>query len=143
MPIQPQDFFLIAEQLHYSLKISADGEPCIRTVAGRAYYSVYLALREAARTAVRDPSFNIGHQALASHLDDYEGDLEAVAVQLRELRYFREIAVYWPAETLDRHSVGLALNNAKAIVRDQSTLSRQLDAGLLKLLHQGQDFPKR
>jgi hypothetical protein len=143
MPIRPDDFVEVADRLQFGRSVGEKEERCTRTVAGRAYYAAYLSLRQAARKAVGDPRYNIGHQSLISHLDGYSGEVERAGVLLRELRYFRELSDYWLDETVDRTSVGLALNNAKGILRDEDKISSKLKVPELKRLHEPQTLPKR
>jgi hypothetical protein len=145
MGIKPSDFTDIADSLHHERKIASSAEQCVRTVAGRAYYAVYLTLRDLAKSVTGDPAFNIGHNALASHLDGYENNqqMEALAARVKELKYFREVSDYWPDVTVDRASVGLALNGAKDIVRDAQKLRPSFDAKKLARLSEPQKMPSK
>lgn len=145
MPIRPEDFTDVAEWLHNDVAIASTGEGCIRTVAGRAYYGAYLSVRQAARDALAKNDFNASHNALASHLEGYDSDVfvETIGIKLKELKYYREIADYWPADTLDKKSIGLALNSAKSIVQDQAKLIPRLDVPRLRRLHEKQERPSR
>jgi hypothetical protein len=144
MAVVPSDFCSIAESLFNDIKVSSASESCVRTVAGRAYYAAYLAMRQAARDAIGDQGFNIGHTGLIAHLKGYQDrDVRSVGTVLAELKYYRETSDYWPHETVDRRSVGLALNGAKGIVRDQSKITPKLDGQKLNRLHEPLTKPKK
>lgn len=142
MPILPADFARIADQLQFGLSVPST-EPCSRTVAGRAYYAVYLALREAARQKLNSQSFDISHEGLQSFLDGHtDMYMQTVAEKVKALFALRVISDYWMAETLDKTTVGLHLNDANALVRDLPNVAARFNTVALGAYNQPRPKPR-
>src|SRR5690242_16799497 len=94
MSVKPVDIFTVGAQLHKNTIVPA-GEPCSRTVIGRAYYAAYHAVREAVRTSYGLPTADIEHYHLrktfAQSLDPEVAD---IGIRLASLWAKRRVADY-------------------------------------------------
>lgn len=118
MPIRPEDLYAAARQLDRIDPTLVSDEVCGRTIANRAYYAAYLAIREALRTQYGDPRFDVQHTRLASALEK-SGDprVSDVGTMLKFLRLQREKADYRPNAAFDsQFLVPLLLSRAKEIL---------------------------
>lgn len=95
-----------------------DAEPTSRSVAGRAYYACYLAVREKLRT-VRGRSYDPNHNDLVRAVLDKTQTAEVVSVigsGLGTLKDLREKADYHPELVVTRGEAENALEIAQEIL---------------------------
>lgn len=131
MPISPADFYAVAETLQRG-KTVAVGEPCDRTVIGRAYYASYLALRDSLRTAYRDPLADVDHRDLRRGLAKAsDTEVADVGLRLKSLWDFRRQADYEPAQSISPLTAALMLSNAKHILKMAPQIVAKFPAGIL------------
>jgi len=115
--VTPSDVHGVARSLWQHGTAPKFAESCVRTVAGRAYYSAYLSTREAARAAYNDPSFDIGHQPLARFMiGSGSPSLKVAGLLLDELRVARELADYDMSRTLRHVDAEAFVDNAEDII---------------------------
>ena len=133
MPIGPEEFIGIASALQFG-RLVPKGEACHRTVAGRAYYSAFLALREEVRKALKSPTWDPGHTPFITALKDMPSPTSMVGESLDELFDYRVTADYDLQGSLDTRTAGSAINTAEQIVRNAPRIAKSFDLLALKRL---------
>lgn len=129
MAIVAAAFYTVADRMHHGLPLSPTLEECSRTVAGRLYYSAYLATRETLRQLAKNPKYKIDHTPLVNFLR-YEVDdtwVEEFGITLDGLRLLRVRADYHPDALVEHRAVGTTLKDAKFILDQQPELFRRLN----------------
>ena len=130
MPIKPDGFRVVAYELHKGQKATA-GEPCDRTIAGRAYYAAYLATRETVRTAYKDPRFDVRHSELYTALkNDPNPDISDVGTRLETLFTLRSRADYRLERTISRLEAGLSVTEADTILAALPKIVSKIPSGI-------------
>jgi hypothetical protein len=115
MPITPSDFWNVADALQRGGGIT--GEPCSRTVAGRAYYSAYLATREALRHQYGDPSFDVQHAMLAQSLANHgDPEVKEIGVKLGTMHILRNRSDYHLASHIRQYDALLSVRESRRVL---------------------------
>src|SRR6266566_9003107 len=131
MPVAPRDFHEVASKLWQGTPVPKLTEPCVRTVAGRAYYSAYLSTREALRAAYGDPTYDVEHTPLATFMIGAgRPNLKLAGAMLKELRVARELADYELGATLKHSSAEHLVDDALEIISLAPTLQAEFAAAL-------------
>jgi len=130
MSIRPDDYLQAAASLLGAARL--EGEPCLRTSAGRAYYAAYLATLETVRRRTGRALRSIGHQALSRCLrNSGNPTAERIGHLLSELRDRREMADYKPDQTMSRLTSEAQLEDAREVFRLLPTLTGPLPPELV------------
>lgn len=115
MALLPEEFLTVASDLHAGIVIPAT-EGRHRSVGSRAYYSVYLQLRQELRAIKGDLSYNIGHGKMVDWLGKSGvAVLMNFAEELRLLRGLRFKGDYRVAESYSLNDAKFALVTAKSL----------------------------
>ncbi len=131
MPVAPRDVHEVANKLWLGTPVPKLTESCVRTVAGRAYYSAYLSTREAVRAAYGDPTYDVGHDPLAAFMiGSGQPTLRLVGDMLKELREARELADYDLGASLKHGAVEHLVEDALEIISRAATLQAEFSAAL-------------
>jgi hypothetical protein len=116
----PRDFEVVAKHLAINTVPKAN-EATTRTVIGRAYYAVYLAIREALRRQYKDPKYDVAHETLGQTLEScpktHPGHerIKKIGVSLEMLRQQRVRADYHPEDQIDDLQAGDAVQDVATI----------------------------
>lgn len=131
MPLNPEKFADVAVSLASGRKIDPAQEECARTAAGRAYYSAYLAVREAVRTQYGDPTFDVRHVDLTNALKRApDKDVKAVGTHLRALLDKRTNSDYRLNATVTQADAITSAASARSIFTVLPTLAGKLPSGI-------------
>ena len=130
VPIDPGHFLELARDLRGARPIAAESEPCLRTVAGRAYYAAFLATQDVIRAAYGDPNFEVDHRPLANELQRAGGDVARVGLKLNSMRSARNRADYRPAESFSDVTAEAALRDAQSVLQLLPTIASRIPAGI-------------
>lgn len=131
MPVAPQDIRDMAEKLWAGTAIPKRDENCVRTVAGRAYYSAFHAAREALRSAYATPAYDVGHKPLADFMIG-SGDptLRTMGNLLKSLLAARESADYNLAAAMTHAAAETFVDDATDVVGNQGPMETGFRAAL-------------
>jgi uncharacterized protein (UPF0332 family) len=130
MAIKPDDFCLVAEEMHRGVAVRA-GEPRDRSTVGRAYYSAYLAVREAVRVKYKNPQFDVNHSDLRDALvASTDPDVADVGGRLKTLFATRSRADYRLAATVSKNEAALMIANARAVLGKIPLITPKIPAGI-------------
>ncbi len=131
MAVAPQGFHDVASKLWQGTPVAKLSEPCVRTVAGRAYYSAYLSTREALRAAYADPTYDVEHTPLATFMIGAgQPTLKLAGGMLKELREARELADYDLGVTMRHAAAEHLVDDALEIISLAATLRAEFKAAL-------------
>lgn len=132
MTIDPDDFLTAARQVYNGDSVD-DDETNARVTLGRAYYSAYLSVRRAVRTASGRQGVRLEHQELADALDSPSEPqhVQDIGARLNGLRSNRNRADYDLDDTITRMEAGLAVHDAESVVNSAS----QNAADILRAVH--------
>jgi len=99
-------------------------EVCARTMLNRMYHAAYLETRQALRTHLGNPAFDVSHAALAGSLSGAtDPDVRALGWRLDALRSAREDSDYKPRVNIPRAVAALHLVNARFILDNAGKLA--------------------
>ena len=130
MPINPDDFIRVADELHGGRVVSR-GEPCDRSIIGRAYYASYLALRNAVRAQYHRPDADIDHSPLRKGLAAAtDPEVAEVGEKLKTLWKFRRRADYEPTMSINSVQAKLMLDMAKQVIKAAPKIIGRIPAGI-------------
>jgi hypothetical protein len=123
MATTPPDIHKMGEDLWMGSPIAKMLEPCVRTVAGRAYYAAYLSTREALRSAYGDPNYDVGHKPLWSFMiGSGVTDLKLPGNLLKALNLARERADYDLTDTPTHAAAEALVDDARDVISQQATI---------------------
>jgi len=124
MPIEAKDLFAAAQALNRMKPPLVSDEVCARTMANRMYYAAYLATREAVRTQLGNPGFDVNHATLAESLSTaQDADVRAIGTRLQVLKALREVADYKPHRSVAKPHVALQLVSAEYVLDNVARLA--------------------
>lgn len=127
MPFLPDEYHRVAKSL--SQRALPSGEGRYRTIAGRAYYSAYLATREALkRTYGLDDTYTPKHDTLCNTLAEVATDPEIrkLGDLLNALRLRRVHADYHLKRPLEEDVAEDAVEDAEAVLALLPTVAMRL-----------------
>ena len=123
VPVTPTEIHEIANRLWLGQPIPKKGEPCVRTIASRAYYAAYLSTREALRAAYSNPSYDVGHAPFANFMIMTRKPKLALAGNLlKALSEARERADYELGASLTHAEAETLVDDALEVIQLSSDL---------------------
>lgn len=124
--MSPSGFLTAAKEIN-DKKVVLDVESRARTVAGRIYYSAFLATRELVRKAYKDPDFAPKHAGLCQHLRDSEDpDVSQIGIRLDGLRALRGRADYQLKKPVTHVDAALRIVDASYIHANLSKIAAKI-----------------
>jgi hypothetical protein len=126
MTIKPKDLFEAAQALNRLLPPLVSDEVCARTMANRMYYAAYHAVREAIRSHLGNPRFDVTHSALVGALTQApDEDVRRLGRRLDRLRANRVASDYRLDETLTKFVIAVHLSDARYVLDNVGRLARR------------------
>lgn len=123
MSITATDIHGIATRLWNGSAIVKTEEVCVRTAAGRAYYSAYHCTREAMRAAYSQPTYDVQHRPLATFMIGSGVPLlRQAGYTLKRLRVAREQADYRLDESVSHAYAEVLIDGAQELLVQQSEI---------------------
>ena len=124
MPINPDELYAAAQRLNGLNPTLVSDEVCARTMLNRMYYAAYLATREAIRSQLRNPAFDVGHQTLSDTLyAATDPEVREIGSCLQVLRTAREESDYKLHVNIPKAFAALHLMNARFVLARVGKLS--------------------